>query len=181
MKKFLLAGAVALAALASPATAADFNLGTLTDVSNNYGNQDVLVGTPNAPVQFTDNFNFTVGGGFNLQSVSITTNYTGDNGGAVASNIDFIEVLLNGTPLVFTQGPNAQTETASLLNQPVLGNNTITVRGTARGDGAYSGVLTLGVSAVPEPATWAMMLVGFGAVGYSMRSRKAGYRLAQAI
>ena len=27
-------------------------------------------------------------------------------------------------------------------------------------------------SAVPEPATWAMMLVGFGAVGYAMRRRK---------
>jgi hypothetical protein len=27
------------------------------------------------------------------------------------------------------------------------------------------------VSAVPEPATWALMLVGFGAVGASMRSR----------
>ena len=26
-------------------------------------------------------------------------------------------------------------------------------------------------SAVPEPTTWAMMLVGFGAVGYSMRKR----------
>jgi hypothetical protein len=28
-----------------------------------------------------------------------------------------------------------------------------------------------GVSAVPEPTTWAMMLIGFGAVGYSMRKR----------
>lgn len=28
-------------------------------------------------------------------------------------------------------------------------------------------------SAVPEPTTWAMMLVGFGAVGYSMRKRSA--------
>ena len=35
-------------------------------------------------------------------------------------------------------------------------------------------------SAVPEPATWAMMLVGFGAVGYSMRKRPA-YKLAQAV
>ena len=26
--------------------------------------------------------------------------------------------------------------------------------------------------AVPEPATWAMMLVGFGAVGFAMRRRK---------
>jgi hypothetical protein len=28
-------------------------------------------------------------------------------------------------------------------------------------------------SAVPEPGTWAMMLVGFGAVGHSMRSRRS--------
>ena len=30
------------------------------------------------------------------------------------------------------------------------------------------------VSAVPEPATWAFMLVGFGAIGYSLR-RRGGY------
>jgi hypothetical protein len=29
-----------------------------------------------------------------------------------------------------------------------------------------------GVGAVPEPATWAMMLVGFGAVGGAMRRRR---------
>lgn len=29
-------------------------------------------------------------------------------------------------------------------------------------------------SAVPEPGTWAMMLIGFGAVGYSMRKRPGG-------
>lgn len=28
-------------------------------------------------------------------------------------------------------------------------------------------------NAVPEPATWAMMMLGFGAVGYAMRKRKA--------
>ena len=35
--------------------------------------------------------------------------------------------------------------------------------------------------AVPEPATWAMMLLGFGAVGYSMRRRKANVRIAYAV
>lgn len=29
------------------------------------------------------------------------------------------------------------------------------------------------VAAVPEPATWMMMLVGFGAIGWRLRRRKA--------
>ncbi|HEY1144506.1 MAG TPA: PEPxxWA-CTERM sorting domain-containing protein [Sphingomicrobium sp.] len=32
-----------------------------------------------------------------------------------------------------------------------------------------------GVPPIPEPATWAMMLLGFGAVGYSMRRRRTTY------
>jgi hypothetical protein len=36
-----------------------------------------------------------------------------------------------------------------------------------------------GVNAVPEPGTWAMMLLGFGAIGYSMRRRKTGVRIQQ--
>lgn len=34
-------------------------------------------------------------------------------------------------------------------------------------------------SPLPEPATWAMMIVGFGAVGFAMRRRKATASLAQ--
>jgi hypothetical protein len=38
------------------------------------------------------------------------------------------------------------------------------------------------VSAVPEPATWGVMLVGFGGLGVAMRSsrRKQGANLAAA-
>ncbi|MEO6581327.1 MAG: PEPxxWA-CTERM sorting domain-containing protein, partial [Sphingomicrobium sp.] len=33
--------------------------------------------------------------------------------------------------------------------------------------------------AVPEPATWAMMLLGFGAIGMSMRRRRRSQNLPQ--
>ena len=32
---------------------------------------------------------------------------------------------------------------------------------------------------IPEPTTWAMMLMGFGAIGFSLRRRKVGTLLAQ--
>jgi hypothetical protein len=36
-----------------------------------------------------------------------------------------------------------------------------------------SGQAALANGAVPEPATWAMMLLGFGAIGFTMRRRRA--------
>ena len=43
-------------------------------------------------------------------------------------------------------------------------------------------VIGYNVSAVPEPATWAMMIVGCGAVGFSMRRRhKAVTRVPYAV
>lgn len=50
------------------------------------------------------------------------------------------------------------------------------------GYGGFSEVVALGssaVSGVPEPSTWAMMLVGFGGVGFAMRrAKKADRKLA---
>lgn len=43
------------------------------------------------------------------------------------------------------------------------------VRGT---DGSYSFAPTAVAPAVPEPATWAMMIVGFGAIGGAIRHRR---------
>jgi hypothetical protein len=40
---------------------------------------------------------------------------------------------------------------------------------------AFSGITVGGKpveGAIPEPGTWAMMLMGFGAVGFAMRRRK---------
>jgi hypothetical protein len=48
-----------------------------------------------------------------------------------------------------------------------------TVNGTFR-------LISDSAPAVPEPATWALMILGFGAVGYSMRRRPTA-RFAQAV
>lgn len=39
--------------------------------------------------------------------------------------------------------------------------------------------LVLVTQGIPEPATWVMMLIGFGAVGYGMRREKTGQRVSQ--
>lgn len=55
-----------------------------------------------------------------------------------------------------------------------------TANASIRAGAAITGPLG-GVGAVPEPGTWAMMLIGFGAIGWSLRSRRrAVARLATA-
>ncbi|NJS13560.1 MAG: PEPxxWA-CTERM sorting domain-containing protein [Sphingopyxis sp.] len=38
-----------------------------------------------------------------------------------------------------------------------------------------------GIAIVPEPATWAMMILGFGLIGFSMRSKRSRPRLDQRL
>ena len=44
---------------------------------------------------------------------------------------------------------------------------------TTPGSSHVGGTFTLLTPSVPEPATWAMMLLGFGAVGFALRRQKA--------
>lgn len=146
---------------------------------------------------FSDTFQFTIGtlgmGLIGTGSGSITTgvNLTDFLG---STDLDITSVLVNGilANLVLTDangvvctdvnvGTCGANETWSANNVPITGGveNTIVVNGLSRGNGSYGGNLTFAPNtAVPEPATWAMMLLGFGAVGWQFR-RKRNTALAQ--
>jgi hypothetical protein len=58
-------------------------------------------------------------------------------------------------------------------------NTTLTALGLSKGayvytwgTGAHSGSLTINVGGVPEPSTWAMMLLGFCGLGYMAYRRR---------
>ena len=175
MKKLSLAIAAAACALGSSAANAALAVTTQNLVitgSTGFYNGTVTCAADTTRCAFTTNYNFVAPAGFNIQSADITTTYTTLN-----QDIDFTSVLLNGAAFTLVSGE--PTDRGSILNQPLLANNTLQVNGlagTAAGgaDAAFSGTLSFARTApVPEPATWAMMLVGFGAVGFGMRRRQA--------
>ena len=52
------------------------------------------------------------------------------------------------------------------------GDYYLNLSGTGGGTAGYGGTLSTSVSAVPEPATWAMMLLGFASVGFMAYRRR---------
>jgi hypothetical protein len=57
------------------------------------------------------------------------------------------------------------------------GTSTLVIPGQSDTFGTYNGTLTY---SIPEPGTWALMILGFGFVGAGLRSRRVKARLAAA-
>lgn len=83
------------------------------------------------------------------------SNLLGADDDTVGSNARLVQLLLAGTSYVAV---------ATAFDNGDGGAFTLTANGP--------GTLSVGVAAVPEPATWAMMLLGFGAIGASLRRRR---------
>jgi hypothetical protein len=161
-----LAAATALS-LAAPANAAQTL--TISGPSGTFSDDSVTCAAA-APCDFTRVFEFLTPAGFNLASVDINSNYTGNN---LVANIDFSSVTLNGVE--FDTIATGQQEFRNLLDQSLSAGatNVLRVSGSTGGDAAFSGTLSFAVAAaVPEPGTWALMLLGFGAVGGAMRRQR---------
>ena len=117
-----------------------------------------------------------------MLSIRVETTATGPE-----NNVTFSNVFLTGTGLA---GPVALSQVLFDPNDTFLrnmisvgaGTYTLNIQGTpGTTAGSISGTVAFSsVAAVPEPGTWALMLVGFGAVGFSMRRRRATAHLYQA-
>ena len=121
------------------------------------------IGRPNVPEGvFTDTYLFIVdaeGAG----SGSLTTSST-------AGILTFTSVTFNGELLDLSEvlSPNG------ISGLPIFAGaeNQLIIQGTATGPATYGGTITFTPGAIPEPGTWAMMLMGFGGLGYVMRRRR---------
>ena len=138
-----------------------------------------LIGQVAAGATNTDTFTFNVVGSAALFSGQLSN--TGMSSGP--GNLNFSNILLDGVSGLFslvTLPGSAETWACCTPN----GNGSVllgvgehrlmyTVTNVSNVLGTYSGNFNFAVAPVPEPATWAMMLLGFAGIGFAMRrSRK---------
>jgi hypothetical protein len=137
----------------------------LTPTAN--GNADL---DPSAPGFYTYSLTFSLAG-FDAASASFSGRFAVDN------TVD--EIRLNGN-LIGSGGACCSFGAGgvfSALDGFVAGDNTLsfTVRNFAQTSGNPSGLrvefLQSNANAVPEPATWALMIGGFGLIGAAARRR----------
>ena len=174
MRKVLLAAAVSAAALLSSTGASAQSL-VIDGPSGTFGNSQVTCeGGATAPCSFSDELTFFTPSGYQLLNSTLSASETSDP----LTTISFDTITLNGVS--FDEIITGTTDFYQLLNQVLIdgAENTIVVAGTTGGNAAYSGTLTF-AAAVPEPGTWAMMLLGFGAIGFSMRRKRSQQALPQ--
>ena len=178
MLKKALVTAVAAAALATPASAATFisninlNIGNCAQVCSG-GLGPTAATSPSFDHYYTVTFPQAATAASQIGEITVG-----------ASGVDFSSVYLqlaSGGPTynfaIVNGNPSQATLTAT--GPLAAGLYNLFVAGVSNDSGnAYSGTVTL--SAVPEPATWALFILGFGGLGYAMRRRNAKVTVAKA-
>ena len=108
---------------------------------------------------FFNNIAGTFGGTAGTANISFGTNLVADLNIQSAS-LGFTQLI--GPVDLFT-GP---------ASNPTFNTGTFNISGGFTAGAATLTITRAAVAAVPEPGTWAMMLIGFGAMGVSLRRRR---------
>jgi hypothetical protein len=160
----LIATALAVSAPAQATTFAGNGSSTIVDGTGAFYDSAIPAGT------FTDTINFSVPTS-GTQDVNLI--YF-----KITSGLTNLVAAFNGTPITFTaSGKSYSGSLSTLVNS---GPQELVISGTSGGKGSYSGNVTF-TSAVPELATWLMMIAGIGFTGVAMRRRKADYKVNYAF
>ena len=162
MKKFVASALVAAAfSAATPAMATELALEQSAD-----GTYSATTGFVSKTAgSFTDSYTFNVPSVGKVGASVISLSITGA--------LQLLSGTLNGTALIMQQlGTDSYVLRSADGGQLTIDNpQKLIINGTSQGGGSYTANVTF--AAVPEPATWALMILGFGVVGYSMRRRPA--------
>lgn len=125
-----------------------------------------------APCSFTNLFTFDAPAGFQIVGGDISSSAASSLATEV-SNLNLSRVTINDVE--FELDPSGQFEYGYLLSTALAASgNRIVVTGTTYGNAAFAGTLAFAEAPVPEPATWATMIVGFAAIGGAMRRARRG-------
>ena len=106
-----------------------------------------------------------------LQALLSTFSVSGLTTGWTAQEQTFINgSLLADTGTFTNDSDSAKSIDAAFLGSPYTAEARYTI--TSNGIGQFNGGVDISIAAVPEPSTWAMMLLGFLGVGlFGMRGR----------
>lgn len=119
------------------------------------------------------------------QVTSVTGTATTNAGAAPTSLTTFSGILLGGTPAIAGNATTGFSLNSIMLGDAVNGysisrnpldsNYTISTGLRTTGAGTFS-VALASPAAVPEAATWTMMILGFGAIGAALRQGRRSSR-----
>ena len=119
-----------------------------------------------------------------VYGITLTTIAASANG---PTDVDITAAFITGTGIGTPIALTPSIFNTDLVEQYFLagqalgaGTYTLTIQGTRGRSGSFGGNVAFEANHVPEPATWAMMLLGFGAIGFAMRRRRSSQVLAQA-
>jgi hypothetical protein len=179
MKRFYLAAALAASALtatsASAATPLTVTYTGTVQGSSNGGNDNLGGNVVFTGVTTQEDANDGVFSYSNFTALYAGTTYTFANVSAAFSAANVLDVFTGGTKVTsFNFAPGTMFAVGQTYATTLGSGGTFTVDpsvGNVNFTGG-TGFVTSSIAAVPEPATWAMMLVGFGMMGASMRYRR---------